>query len=114
MTEFVGFRSVRPTPSGLISGVRDRLDALERDLAAVRSALAEAEAELMAAARRSTPEPVALTTNEVAALLGLSRSTVTLMIGREELASVKVGGSRRVLRRDLDAYLASISAGGAA
>ncbi len=49
-------------------------------------------------AQRFTPEPVALTTTQVAGLLGLSRSTVTLMIGREELASVKVGGSRRVER----------------
>jgi len=114
MTELVGFRAVRPTPTGLIHGVRDRLDALERDLAAARSALAEAETELLAAAQRFAPEPVALTTTQVAELLGLSRSTVTLMIGREELASVKVGGSRRVLPRDLDAYLASISAGGAA
>jgi excisionase family DNA binding protein len=89
-------------------------DALERDLAAARTALAEAEVELMAASQRFTPEPVALTTVQVAELLGLSRSTVTLMISRQELPSVKVGGSRRVLRRDLDAYLAAIAAGGAA
>jgi hypothetical protein len=81
-----------PTPTGLIHGVRQRLDALEQDLAAARTALAEAEAELTATHRRSTAEPVALTTVQVAELLGLSRSTVTLMISRQELPSVKVGG----------------------
>jgi excisionase family DNA binding protein len=45
---------------------------------------------------------------------GLSRSTVTAMIGRRELASIKVGGSRRVLRHDLDRHLAEVAAGGAA
>jgi excisionase family DNA binding protein len=36
------------------------------------------------------------------------------MISRRELPSIKIGGSRRVLRRDLDAYLGALSSGGAA
>jgi excisionase family DNA binding protein len=114
MTELAQFSAVAPTPTGVIRAVRDRLDALERDLAGARTALATAEAELIAAKTDATPEPVALTTDQVAHMLGLSRSTVTAMIGRRELASIKVGGSRRVLRRDLDRYLAEVAAGGAA
>ena len=114
MSDAAGLIPVQPTPTGLIRTVQERLDALERDLAAARSALAVAEVELLAVERRPAPEPVALTTDQVARLLGLSRSTVTAMIGRRELPSVKVGGSRRVLRRELDAYLAAITAGGAA
>jgi excisionase family DNA binding protein len=68
----------------------------------------------MAGQRSSVAEALTLTTTQVAALLGLSRSTVTLMISRGELTSVKVGGSRRVLRRDLDAYLAFAAVGGVA
>jgi excisionase family DNA binding protein len=105
---------VQPTSTDVIRSIRERLDALERDLVAARSALAEAETALLASHRRSAAEPMALTTDQVAQLLGLSRSTVTAMIGRGELPSVKVGGSRRVLRRDLETYLASIAAGGAA
>ena len=102
MTELVQFSAVAPTPTGVIRAVRHRLDALERDLAGVRAALATAEAELIAAKTDATPEPVALTTDQVAHMLGLSRSTVTAMIGRRELASIKArprslsrGGRRR-------------------
>ena len=107
-------RAVLLPPTGLIRSVRERLDVLERDLAAARSALADAETELLTEQQRLTPRPVALTTTQVAELLGLPRTTVTVMISPNELASVKVGGSRRVVRRDLDAYLASITVGGAA
>ncbi len=61
MTDNAKLTPVRPTPTGLIHGVRERLDALERDLAAARTALAEAQAELVAAHQRFTPESVALT-----------------------------------------------------
>ena len=105
-------RAVLLPPTGLIRSVRERLDV--RDLAAARSALADAETELLTEQQRLTPRPVALTTTQVAELLGLPRTTVTVMISPNELASVKVGGSRRVVRRDLDAYLASITVGGAA
>lgn len=114
MTESAKLTPVQIAPSGVIRTVRERLDALERDLVAARSALADAETELLRFQRRSGAEPMALTTDQVAQLLGLSRSTITAMIGRSELVSVKVGGSRRVLRRDLDSYLASIAAGGVA
>jgi excisionase family DNA binding protein len=114
VTQSARLAQVQPTSTDVIRSIRERLDALERDLLAARSVLAEAETALLASHVRSAAQPMALTTDQVAQLLGLSRSTVTAMIGRSELPSVKVGGSRRVLRRDLDSYLASIAAGGAA
>lgn len=106
--------SVAPTPTGVIRAVEERLDALERDVRAARDALAVAEAELLAAHQGAQTPPEALTTDQVARHLNLSRSTVTAMIARGEIASVKIGGARRVLRRDLDAYLTALNSGGAA
>jgi excisionase family DNA binding protein len=114
MTGTTRLSAVQPTPVGVIRAVEERLDGLERELAAARDALAAAEAELIAAHRQSEAGPDALTTDQVARALGLSRSTVTAMISRRELPSVKIGASRRVLRRDLDAYLGSLTSGGAA
>ena len=114
MTVPTRLAAVYPTPTGVIRAVEERLDALERDVHAAREALAAAEAELLAAQRNSEVQPEALTTDQVARVLGLSRSTVTTLISRGELVSVKIGGARRVLRRDLDAYLAALTAGGAA
>lgn len=106
--------AVTPTPTGVIRAVEARLDGLERELAAARRALAEAGAELTAARARRDLEPDALTTDQVARVLGLSRSTVNTLISRGDLRSVKIGAARRVLRRDLDAYLATLASGGAA
>ncbi|MGH8960058.1 MAG: helix-turn-helix domain-containing protein [Jatrophihabitantaceae bacterium] len=114
MTGTTRLTAVAPTPTGVIRAVEERLDALERDVRAAREALAVAEAELLAARRTSETPPEALTTDQVARQLGLSRSTVTAMIGRGQLASVKIGGERRVLRRDLEAYLTALPSGGAA
>jgi excisionase family DNA binding protein len=113
MTAPTALTAVSPTPTGVIRAVEERLDALERDLRAAREALAAAEAELLARDASAT-QPDALTTDQVARQLGLSRSTVTTLIGRGRLASVKIGGARRVLRRDLDAYLIALGSGGAA
>ncbi len=68
MTDSAQLRPVSPTPTGVIRVVRDRLDALERDLVAARAALAEAEDAILLAQRRTAPEPVALTTEQVAQL----------------------------------------------
>ncbi|HVU92232.1 MAG TPA: helix-turn-helix domain-containing protein [Jatrophihabitans sp.] len=114
MTVPTRLAAVYPTPTGVIRAVEERLDALERDVRAARDALAAAEAELLAAQHQSEVQPDALTTDQVARVLGLSRSTVATLISRGELASVKIGSARRVLRRDLDAYLAALTAGGAA
>ena len=46
-----------------------------------------------------------LTVNEVGALLRVSRVTVYRLMERGELASVKVGESRRFRRRDIEAYI---------
>lgn len=113
-TGTTGLSAVAPTPTGVIRAVEERLDALERDLRSAREALAVAEAELLAARLSSWTPPQALTTDQVARELNLSRSTVTTLIGRGQLASVKIGGARRVLRRDLDAYLSALPSGGAA
>ena len=42
---------------------------------------------------------------EVAELLGVSRSTVYRLMGEGLLASVKVGGSRRITLDQLNAYV---------
>jgi excisionase family DNA binding protein len=114
MTQTTQLSAVTPTPTGVIRAVEARLDGLERELAAARRALAEAEAELTASRARRDLEPDALTTDQVARVLGLSRSTINTLISRRDLRSVKIGAARRVLRRDLDAYLATLASGGAA
>ena len=92
-----------------LRGAREQLAAAERALAGMHEALDAAVAEL-ATAPDHTSTPDALTTVQVAAALGLGRVTVAEMIRRGELPSVKIGGARRVLRRDLDRYLDSLRA----
>ncbi|MFN2559804.1 MAG: hypothetical protein ABR571_00710, partial [Jatrophihabitans sp.] len=75
MSDRANLAAVQSTPAGVMWSVRERLDVLERDLVAARSALAEAETALLAFQRRSSVEQLALTTEQVAQLLGLSRST---------------------------------------
>jgi hypothetical protein len=62
MTGTTRLSAVQPTPVGVIRAVEERLDGLERELAAARDALAAAEAELIAAHRQSEVRPDALTT----------------------------------------------------
>jgi excisionase family DNA binding protein len=84
------------------------IDTIAADLDAARLAL-EAARDAQADAGAALP-PAAYTTGQVAQLLGLSRSTVAQMIRTNALPSVKIGGSRRVLRAELDRYLASLEA----
>jgi excisionase family DNA binding protein len=106
--------AVTPTPAGVVRALAARLDGVERELSAARDALSAVETALLAVHRGADVQRDALTTEQVAHLLGLSRSTVTAMIGRHKIRSVKIGNARRVLRRDLDGYLAGLSSGGAA
>ncbi len=92
-----------------LRGAREQLAAAERALAGMHEALDAAVAEL-ATAPGSSSAPDALTTVQVAGTLGLGRATVAEMIRRGDLPSVKIGGARRVLRRDLDRYLDSLRA----
>ncbi len=55
-------------------------------------------------------DAVLLKPEDAAALLGISRTRVYGLIGSGELASVKIGRSRRVPRVELDSYVASIRA----
>ncbi len=114
VTSDVHMRAVAPTAIGVIRALEEQLDVLERGVRAAREALVQAEVEVLSARGGPAVRPEALTTGQVAALLGLSRSTVTSMMGRGELTSVKIGGSRRVRRRDLDEYLEQLGTGGAA
>ncbi len=50
-------------------------------------------------------EKVLLRIDEVCELLSLRRSFVYRLLQRGELRSVKVGGARRVLLRDLDEFV---------
>ncbi len=87
--------------------------AAQERLAAAEHALAETHEALDAIARELAPAgspPDALTTLQVAAALCLGRATVAELIRRGEINSVKIGGSRRVFRADLDQYIASLRA----
>lgn len=53
----------------------------------------------------SEVQPIALRLSEVAALLGISKSSVNRMIHSGELPSVRVSSTWRVLRRDFEAYV---------
>lgn len=46
-----------------------------------------------------------LTVAEAAQILGIGRSTVYLLVMREQLPSIKLGRSRRVPTRVLDAFI---------
>src|SRR5438067_4906588 len=65
-----------------------RIDSLSAELAEARAALTTAEAAL-ATARPAALTPDAYTMEQVAELLGLSRSTVAELIRRGEIRSVK-------------------------
>ncbi|HEY7061649.1 MAG TPA: helix-turn-helix domain-containing protein [Chloroflexota bacterium] len=53
----------------------------------------------------SLADKLLLSDVECAALLGCSRSQVRVYMQRGALHSIKLGGLRRVLRRDLDAFI---------
>ena len=95
------------TPSDALRTVAARLTAVEHELAEARAALAAADA-AVAAGRRQSLVPDAYTIEQVAHTLGLSRSKVADMLRRGDIRSVKLGGSRRVFRADLDAYIAEV------
>jgi excisionase family DNA binding protein len=79
----------------------------ERDLVDARSALIEAGAALAAVRSHHERQPDAYTLEQVAELLGLSRSTIAVMVRTGAIRSAKIGGSRRVFRADLDQYIAN-------
>jgi excisionase family DNA binding protein len=95
-----------PDPADAIRTAAERIKSAERELVDARAALAAAETQL-AAARLPRLAPDAYTMEQVGELLGLSRSTVALMIRDGTIKSVKLGGARRVFRADLDTYIAS-------
>ncbi len=98
-----------PTPPEVaLHAAQEHLVAVEHALAETHEAL-DAIARELATAPASSP-PDALTTVQVASVLSLSRATVAELIRRGEIASVKIGGSRRVFRADLDHYIAELRA----
>jgi len=92
-----------------LRAAQERLAAAEHALAETHEALAAVARELASGAPTASP-PDALTILQVAAALGLGRATVAELIRRGEIASVKIGGARRVFRADLDGYIASLRA----
>ncbi len=49
--------------------------------------------------------PIAYRIPEVATLLSLSRSSAYRLVRSKDLKAIRIGGSVRVLHRDLEAYL---------
>lgn len=96
-----------PTSTGPLRTVAARLTAVEHELAEARAALSAAEA-AVAGPNQQSIVPDAYTTEQLAHTLGLSRSTIAEMLRRGDIRSVKLGGSRRVFRADLDAYIAAV------
>lgn len=100
----LGLTAVDPTPTGVIRAVGERLNALERDVRAARGALAVAETELLAAYHTAGTPPEAMTTDQVARQLSLSRSTVapdarhhvTAPCGRHT-SRLRAAGTRRTI-----------------
>jgi excisionase family DNA binding protein len=58
---------------------------------------------------KTSLEPIALTIPDAARYSGLSRSGLYLCLRTNEVASVKVGGRRLVLRSSLDAFFAKLT-----
>jgi len=52
-------------------------------------------------------EKLALRMDEAVAASGLSRSTLYVLISRNDLPAVKIGGRRLILREDLEQFLQS-------
>jgi excisionase family DNA binding protein len=55
-------------------------------------------------------EKLLLTVTETASLIGLGRSSTYALIRRGALKSVKIGGSRRVARCDVEAFVEQLRA----
>jgi len=110
-----GPRALRTAGYAAHTPAEAALHAAQDHLAAVEHALVEAHEALDAIARELATAPAgsppdALTTVQVAVALCLGRATVAELIRRGEIASVKIGGSRRVFRADLDHYIAELRA----
>lgn len=59
------------------------------------------------------PEAKLLTAEQAGELLGICKASVFTLIKRGDIASLKVGGARRIVRSDLDAFIARNAEGGA-
>lgn len=54
-------------------------------------------------------EPLLLRVEEAARLLSISRSMAWELVARGDLTSVKINNSRRIPRRELEAYVARLA-----
>ena len=59
----------------------------------------------MTSRKQAAPEPVLLTVPETARLLGFGERMVWSLVRRGDLASVKIGGARRVHRAEVTRML---------
>lgn len=57
------------------------------------------------ATKAAHPDALLLTVEQTAERLGLSRATVFDLIKRNEIASVRVGAARRIIRADLERFV---------
>jgi excisionase family DNA binding protein len=53
--------------------------------------------------------PILFTANQVAKIMGISRSQVYVLLNRGHLGSVNIGRSRRITRGQVDAFIANLS-----
>jgi len=54
--------------------------------------------------------PILFTANQVAKIMGISRSQVYVLLNKGLLGSVHIGRSRRITRAQVDEFIADLSA----
>jgi excisionase family DNA binding protein len=54
--------------------------------------------------------PVLFTANQVAKIMGISRSQVYVLLNKGHLGSVHIGRSRRITRAQVDEFIADLTA----
>lgn len=105
-----GYTGAAPRAEELAAHVGERLRQAVAGLEALRNEV-EALGSLAASerARHQVPAPKLLTVRQAASTLGMSQSTVHLLIREQKLDSVKIAGARRISVESIDAFIEGLS-----